>query len=731
MLSNLLTTPWLATLVRFSASDHQGCRTPTIEKAESFHKVHYRTKSFELATVFHMRRERLPAKGILIIFYYLKFTAAFIAPRGIIGVRARQTRCSYLYSSMSNATMTEVHNLTTVELNTDHLSITLLDLVGRFTDKLPISTINDASTSLEHFLTASAVRNREVATTYITLDCAQERLANRVVLAAMNICQPTVNTVNTLRSKKAWMRLQEAGAALQTPSSPTESIALSIASVFCCLAIMGSDLSKAAASAMSSTLVRNKHLQDAGHDIATHVLQVLLIHASTSHILNLNILVQFARSFNLDNKNGRYSELSANVIRHALCLDQTDTMAQPEKQIVNGALALACQIQPWPVLAPVLLVDAALQFDFWTSAEEICMRAQDAAVMCSSSATEHNSSLVGVIEAVEALINAAMEAKTYRRADKIATNLYDAGGNTRYVEARLCHACDTIAKVVMKQKLAIIERQVERVDKAVAKAGDDTGAAATVRSFALQQLEEAGETDSAHRLAMLWNLDHAFDEDAISAAAAARRQKFLQWDEAILGNIPDLISTPDDLIRTFGLFRMGKYVYGPFGMDAEWDEDSNDVAVLQLAHPHQVLLIDIPALTSTLEGVKALEQTVGLLLRCSLSVVVGFACRQDLSRLRASRSVGGTHWISGTSAVVDAQSFIADAEPNLSKLGLSRIVETYFGKPLDKAEQCSMWSRRPLSERQRVYASLDAWVCVALHQRFFPGWSPLPGGPGR
>jgi hypothetical protein len=686
-----------------------------------------------VAAVLHMGGERLPAnKGILIIFYFVRFTAAFIAPRGIICIRPRQTRCSYLYSSMANTTMTEVHNLTTTELNTDQLSNTLLDLVWRFTDKLPTSTIDDASTSLEDFLTASAARNREILASFSPLECAQERLTNRVVLAAMSICQPTVNTVNTLRSKKAWMRLQEAGSALQTPSSlPNESIALSIASVFCCFAIMGSDLSKAAASAMSSTLVRNKHLQDAGYDVATHVLQVLLIHASTSHTLNLNILVQFAKSFNLDNENGRHTALSANVIRHALCLDRADILAQPEKQDVNGALALACQIHPWPVLAPVRLVDAALQFDFWTSAEEICVRAQKAAVKCRSSANEHDSSLVDVFEAVEALINAAMEAKTYRRADNIATNLYDAGGNIRYVEARLCHACDTIAKVVMKQKLAIIERQVERVDKAVAKAGDDTGASMTVRSFALQQLEEAGETDSAHRLAMMWNLEHAFDEDAILAAAAARREKYLQWDDAILGTIPDLLSTPDELIHAFEQFRNGQYFYGPFGMDAEWDEDSNDVAVLQLAHPRRVLLIDIPALTSTQAGVKALEQTVGLLMRCSLSVVVGFACRQDLSRLRASRTVGGTHWISGTSAVVDAQSFVADAEPNLSKLGLSRIVETYFGKPLDKAEQCSMWSRRPLSERQRVYASLDAWVCVALHQKFFPGWSPPPSGPGR
>ena len=74
------------------------------------------------------------------------------------------------------------------------------------------------------------------------------------------------------------------------------------------------------------------------------------------------------------------------------------------------------------------------------------------------------------------------------------------------------------------------------------------------------------------------------------------------------------------------------------------------------------------------------------------------------------------HWMSTTSAVVDVQPLIGTAEDSLRKTGLSRACEHFLGKALDKAEQCSLWSARPLSERQRAYASLDAWVCVGIYE---------------
>lgn len=115
-----------------------------------------------------------------------------------------------------------------------------------------------------------------------------------------------------------------------------------------------------------------------------------------------------------------------------------------------------------------------------------------------------------------------------------------------------------------------------------------------------------------------------------------------------------------------------------------------------------------------------MTETVGALMDSSEATVVGFSPKQDLSRLRASQCVTANHWLSGTRAVVDAQRIAGEKEPKLRKLGLARVCQHYLGKPLDKAEQCSMWSNRPLSESQRAYAALDAWTCVAIYNKLYP-----------
>jgi hypothetical protein len=423
----------------------------------------------------------------------------------------------------------------------------------------------------------------------------------------------------------------------------------------------------------------------------------------------------------------------------------------------------------------VILVEAAIPFEFWHSAEEVCASAYKSAMSMQSSTTatttktENDNDNISsyttplllsvaiseAVAAVETLIDAAMEDHMYRLADTIATNLYQEGGKSRYIEARFHHACDTIAKVIAKRQLPIIERQVDRVDRAVAKVkvvessgnvtttidssrdntpSEDTTtammseASQEIRQFALRRLEEATEVDAAHRLASLWGMDYVYDEQAVLKAMEARRKRYLQLDDVLPGSSsPELISTPAELRDAFHQFRDAPHEYGPFGLDAEWEEDTKGAAVLQLANAKQVLLLDIPALSATEEGTSALEDTVGTLLDCAKSVVVGFACRQDLSRLRGSPCAKTEHWLCGTRAVVDAQKLVAGDEPKLKHLGLARVCHHYFGKPLDKSEQCSMWSTRPLSKNQRVYAALDAWACVGVYEKLFPERSSVNG----
>lgn len=50
--------------------------------------------------------------------------------------------------------------------------------------------------------------------------------------------------------------------------------------------------------------------------------------------------------------------------------------------------------------------------------------------------------------------------------------------------------------------------------------------------------------------------------------------------------------------------------------------------------------------------------------------------------------------------------------------GLAAVCERELGRSLDKTEQTSDWTRRPLTERQIAYAALDGEVLLELHARF-------------
>ena len=582
---------------------------------------------------------------------------------------------------------------------------TLASVMESVSNKVAESTQKSASDTLDHFLVNSDTGN----TSCILVECIEKSTR-----AAKKIC--SVANDPTLQQKQRWQTLQTTVGLLLEKSS--ESSALAVSMVFSALALMTGDDVKASASAISNTVSRNKEFKEVGRGVACTVLELLMDAASRDESFSLNTITYFAKAFQLTGEEEpRLADLAARAIQFNLAAETNGENAEGQneeakKQRVGGALALSCQIYPWHVLPPVLLVEAAIPFDFWHAAEQVCVSANKVATK------SHRKDFADVFEATEALIDMSMEHRTYRRADTLATNLYEAGGKSRYVDARFYHSCDTIAKVISRRQFPIIERQVERVDRAVAKVeGSPEDYKEEIRSFTLRKLEEVGEIDAAHRFATLWGWDYSVDEQSILEAAEARRKKYLQLSDVCPGVLPDLISEPEKLRKEFEAMRHIPYKDGPYGLDAEWDDDTKGVAVLQLGSVKKLLLIDIPALSSTREGVDALEETVGALFACPKSIVVGFACRQDLSRLRVSHCQRDTHWLTSTQAVVDVQTLVAKDEPQLSKIGLSRVCEHYFGKPLDKAEQCSQWSGRPLTENQRAYAAMDAWACAAIFQK--------------
>jgi len=448
--------------------------------------------------------------------------------------------------------------------------------------------------------------------------------------------------------------------------------------------------------------------------------------------IDLHILTTFVRAFVSDTS--ALTDECSKVVRQILHLEQNDEFDEnsPRPQVTKldgaGAFHLAAEVGPWTEISPRLLVDVAISMKLWHSAERIC-----------TSAIQFNSPEVD--EAVQTLIDGSSERHMYKQSDKIATEFYDNGGRSRYAEARFMHACDTISKVVVKRQYPIIERQVERVDRAFERIKEDhatntedpgRNGPLDIREFVLTRLGECNEHDAADRLAKLWNMHYWYDEADAEKHVKARKERYLQWEHIFPhAGIPELVSCPITLKAVFIELISSRDKVGCVGFDVEWG-DSTGAALLQLSTERMAILIDVPALSSSEEGCESLECTVGNLFagndantntNANVSAtnrlladvrVVGFSCREDLSRLRASSNGATKPWFTETKAFTDIKPLIEKHKPQLKHLGLSRICDYYLGKPLDKAEQCSLWERRPLTDSQSVYAALDAWAVARL-----------------
>ncbi len=473
------------------------------------------------------------------------------------------------------------------------------------------------------------------------------------------------------------------------------------------------------------------------------------------------------------------SRAVANVVKDVFGSDCTQNNDADElcgteldinKDKASPALALVAQCRPWGFIqADKLIRVAAADLDLWYSAELVC----DASVASVTSNTNtvknmmatnypklqssdsistksldslHGQDTIAHLT-TKALIDTALDLRLYRRADLFASKFYAFGGPERFAEARFLHACETITKVVKRKQPQIIEKQIARIDECVERVSVDLNLSEVeehkigigevpietmpqyIREFALRRLRSSNMSAAALRLANLWGMNYEEDPVVLAEEEKRRQLTYVQWhDEGSPGNVggktqplPDLISDSVDLKEEFKvLLQSGETV----GFDAEWGED-NGVAVLQLSTVSYSVLIDIPALSSNDTGCKVLQATVGQLFAglTSARCVIGFGCKEDIKRLRDSPCTRSVHWFPHNNcAARDLRPLIAEASPSLGgrggqHLGLSRSTESFLGKQLDKAEQCSDWCQRPLSTEQREYAALDAWACAAIHAK--------------
>jgi hypothetical protein len=176
------------------------------------------------------------------------------------------------------------------------------------------------------------------------------------------------------------------------------------------------------------------------------------------------------------------------------------------------------------------------------------------------------------------------------------------------------------------------------------------------------------------------------------------------------------------------------------GMDCEWkpsfysasSNDPHPVLLLQICiHPlKQIYLFDMQTLLRPLlqpsEDMNDLEAAVsyalGELFSSKRFIKTGFQVMQDFRRMAASyphipsfQIVHGVLEASSLGKKVMHMSKQGNARAAVSSL--ARFTEHFIGRTLNKEEQVSDWSIRPLTAEQMEYAALDAAVTPAIVEK--------------
>jgi len=140
--------------------------------------------------------------------------------------------------------------------------------------------------------------------------------------------------------------------------------------------------------------------------------------------------------------------------------------------------------------------------------------------------------------------------------------------------------------------------------------------------------------------------------------------------------------------------------------DAEW-HGQDQVSTLQLAVVGDTAwVVDLLCLDA--EYQRHCRSFVRSLFCRKGTILLGFAIGHDVPRLQ--RYVGGEPLLS-TESLLDLQLLWSG---RAEMPGLAACVGPFSSLPLSKREQCSDWSRRPLSQEQMEYAGLDAAVLPFL-----------------
>ena len=152
------------------------------------------------------------------------------------------------------------------------------------------------------------------------------------------------------------------------------------------------------------------------------------------------------------------------------------------------------------------------------------------------------------------------------------------------------------------------------------------------------------------------------------------------------------------------------------GMDGEWKPGSRTpVSILQIATRTDAFVVDLFAVAkreAPADCQQAFDSFLHELLTSEDVYKLGFSFGYDLTRMKASYPhLASLRNQSEPRQLVDVKQLAHAASANRSNLrvGLATLTKMVVGATLSKQEQCSDWSRRPLTNAQLQYAAADAF----------------------
>eukprot|EP00775_Hariotina_reticulata_P004540 gene4540-4792_t len=209
----------------------------------------------------------------------------------------------------------------------------------------------------------------------------------------------------------------------------------------------------------------------------------------------------------------------------------------------------------------------------------------------------------------------------------------------------------------------------------------------------------------------------------LAAQESARLQQYLQ-----LTLPPERLLFVDDDV---GMIQASQLLSGHpvLGLDVEWKPSHtagvvSPAAILQVASHDAAVVFDLIALVQ--QHPTSLDRLLGPLFADPDVLKLGFEVAGDLNKLctswpqvEAFKLVAGVLdlkplWIALGLATKKQGASVR----LLSAVGLSTLCKSLLGKPLDKSQQMSDWTVRPLMPRQLQYAALDAFVQPQLYDVF-------------